>query len=292
MKKIAVYSKTIKQHHIKTVLTLFKKLDKLNATLLLSNGLYENFSKMMNFKSPVVVFDNYQEISQCSFLISIGGDGTLLDTVNYVRDSGTPVIGFNIGKLGFLANTTIDDIDNALSKILNNEYNIDKRSLIKIDGLKQLPNDINYALNEIALLKSDVSSMIRINVYIDDLFVNSYWADGLIVSTPTGSTAYSLSCGGPIVAPDAESFIITPIASHNLTVRPIVVSDKCRIKLEVDTDKKPYIVNLDSRKVKLTKKTELTLSKQDFYFNLINLENYDFFSTIRNKLLWGLDKRN
>ncbi len=292
MKKIAVYARKIKGKNLPVVIKLMHKLDQINHKLVIHKDLFNDMQKHIDFNADVVTFENQKDIVHCSFLISIGGDGTLLDTMRYVRNSGTPVIGFNIGKMGFLANTTIDDIDTALEKILKNEFTIDKRSLIRIEGVQFMPEDINYVLNEIAVLKSDASSMIKIKVFINDYFVNTYWADGLIVSTPTGSTAYSLSCGGPIIDPDTNNFIITPIASHNLTVRPIIISDKSTIKLQVDAEKKPYIINLDSKKIKMHKQTDIILTKEAFYFNLIKLEDFNFYATIRNKLLWGLDKRN
>lgn len=292
MRKIAVYARHIKDHNIKTVIELLKKLDKLDCKLVLRESLYERMRNHVDFTSTIVTFETHRDIEGCSFLISIGGDGTLLDTIGYIRNSGIPVIGFNIGRMGFLANTTLDDIDVALEKILNNDYSIDKRTLIRAEGVILKPGDINYVLNEVSLSKSDVSSMIKINAYVNDTFVNTYWADGLIISTPTGSTAYSLSCGGPILVPDTNCFIITPIASHNLTVGPVVIADDNKIHLEVDAKGKPYILNLDSRKIKLKAKQKITLSKENFTFNLIKLDEYQFFSTIRNKLLWGIDKRN
>ena len=292
MKKIAVFSRTIKKNQINTVVEIFKKLDALNCTLIIYKDLFEDIKTKIIFKSKILVFNLYKEIEGCSFLLSIGGDGTLLDTISYVRDSGIPVLGLNIGKLGFLANTNIDDFENAIHHILKNNYQIDKRTLIKIEGPQHNFQEINYALNEIAILKSDASSMIKIDVHINNLFLNTYWADGIIVATPTGSTAYSLSCGGPIIAPDSNNFIITPVASHNLTVRPIVISDMSCLKLSIDADKAPYLINLDSRKIKMTKKIDITISKEDFTFNLIKLNDYNFYSTIRNKLMWGIDKRN
>jgi len=292
MKKIAVFSRNIKKNQLNTVVDIFKKLDILNCKLIIYKDLFEDIKSNIVFKSKISVFNAYKDIEGCSFLLSIGGDGTLLDTISYIRDSGIPVLGLNIGKLGFLANSTIDDFESAIQQILNNNYLIDKRTLIKIEGHQQYFQDINYALNEIAILKSDVSSMIKIDVHINDLFLNTYWADGIIVATPTGSTAYSLSCGGPIMAPDSNNFIITPVASHNLTVRPIVISDISCLKLSIDTDKAPYLINLDSRKIKMNKKIDIFISKEDFTFNLIKLNDFNFFSTIRNKLMWGIDKRN
>ena len=292
MKKIAVFGRKIKENQINTVIEIFKKLDNLNCTLVIYKMLFDCLKDKMVFKSKIILFSTHKDIEGCSFLLSIGGDGTLLDTISYIRDSGIPVMGLNIGRLGFLANTTLDNFENAIHLILKNNYNIDKRSLIKIDSNQNFFNDINYALNEVSILKSDTSSMIKIDVHINDLFLNTYWADGIIVATPTGSTAYSLSCGGPIIVPDSNSFIITPVASHNLTVRPIVISDRSRLKLTIDADNSPYLISLDSRKIKTSKQIDINLVKGDFTFNLIKLNEDNFFSTIRNKLMWGIDKRN
>jgi len=292
MKKIAVFGRKIKENQINTVIEIFEKMDSLNCILVIFKPLFDDIKDKIAFKSKILLFNTYKEIDGSSFLLSIGGDGTLLDTIAYVRDSEIPVIGLNIGRLGFLANITLDNIENALNQVLKGNYHIDKRSLIKIECNQNFFNEINFALNEIAILKSDTSSMIKIDVHINDLFLNTYWADGIIVATPTGSTAYSLSCGGPIIAPDSNSFIITPVASHNLTVRPIVISDKSRLKLIIDAENLPYSINLDSRKIKTSKKIEINLVKEDFTFNLIKLNEDNFYSTIRNKLMWGIDKRN
>ncbi|MDD3877114.1 MAG: NAD kinase [Bacteroidales bacterium] len=292
MKKIAIYSRKINENNINTVIELFKKLDKFNCILVIFDDLYQQIKEAFQFKSKCQIFKSHEDVAMCNFLISIGGDGTLLDTITYIRDSGTPVIGFNIGKLGFLANATLADIDQTLNHILNNNYAIEERSLLKIESNALQFNEINYALNDITLHKSDASSMIKIDAFIDELFLNSYWADGIIISTPTGSTAYSLSCGGPIIAPNSNNFIITPIASHNLTVRPIVISDQSRIKLQVNALNKPFIISLDSRKFKLSKKSEFLLMKEKFSFNIIKTPDCDFYSTIRKKLLWGHDIRN
>jgi len=292
MKKIAIFSRKIKENQINLVADIINKLDKQSCTLTLYKTLYEDIKDKLSLLSYPKIFNTHTEIESCSFLISIGGDGTLLDTISFIRDSGIPVLGLNIGKLGFLANTTLDNFEYSIKQIINNDYDIDKRTLIKIKTQNNIFGEINYALNEIAVIKSDISSMIKIDVYINELFLNTYWADGLLIATPTGSTAYSLSCGGPIVVPNSENFILTPIASHNLTVRPIVLSDLSQIKLLVNTNNTPFIICLDSRKYKTSKIKELLITKENFTFNLIKLKEENFFATIRNKLMWGVDKRN
>lgn len=227
-----------------------------------------------------------------SVLISIGGDGTLLSTIAIVRETGIPVLGVNTGRLGFLASLSFDDIRLVVKDILNKNYILEKRGLLKLDSRKKLFSNFNYALNELTVTKKN-TSMITINTYVDGEYLNSYWADGLIVATPTGSTAYSLSCGGPIITPESESFIVTPISSHNLTMRPIVIPDKHTIKLTVSDERQSeFLVSLDSRTATFKKSDELMISKADFSLYLVKLKNENFFSTIRNKLMWGHDKRN
>jgi NAD+ kinase len=225
-------------------------------------------------------------------MFSIGGDGTFLETLTFVRDSGIPIIGINTGRLGFLANIAKTEINKAIDSLANKKIKIEKRSLISVTSQSKLFGEVNYGLNELTILKKDTSSLITINAYINGDFLNSYFADGLIVATPTGSTAYSLSCGGPLVMPCSQNFIITPIASHNLNVRPLVISDDSIITLKVEGRSSNYLVSLDSRSEVIDSSIELTLKKAEFSANLIQIENQNFFNTIRNKLLWGLDKRN
>lgn len=292
MKKIAIFSRPVKNSQKQDIVTILRKLDNLGCELAISNHLYNDVKDAMSFRSRITSFDIQTEMNGCSFLLSIGGDGTLLETISYVRDSGIPVLGLNTGRLGFLANTNLDDFESAISQILDNNYEIDKRSLLRTENDLPFLHKINFALNEIALTKSDHVSMIKIDASIDDIFLNTYWADGIIIATPTGSTAYSLSCGGPIIMPAANCLIMTPIASHNLTVRPLVVPDNSKITLTVNEVNAPFLLHLDSRKYKINKKFSLTITKENFSFNLIKLRNDNFLSTIRNKLMWGLDKRN
>lgn len=237
-------------------------------------------------------FSNHLDLPKdLDFLISIGGDGTFLESVTLVRDSGIPIVGFNSGRLGFLANISSVDIDKALKELLNKEYKLEKRSLIGLNCQDCLFGDFSYALNEVTIQKTS-SSLITIHTYINDLFLNSYWTDGLILSTPTGSTAYSLSVGGPIVTPDSNNFIISPIAPHNLNVRPIVIPDSSVLKLKVEGRTSNYNITLDSRSAIIEIGMEIVVSKSPFMINLIKLNSIDYFSTLRNKLMWGADKRN
>jgi NAD+ kinase len=225
-------------------------------------------------------------------MLSIGGDGTFLETVSFVRDSTIPILGINTGRLGFLANVAKTEISEAIDSLARKKFTVEKRALLSVTKPENLFGEVNYGLNEITILKKDSSAMVTIHTYINGDYLNSYFADGLIVATPTGSTAYSLSCGGPLVMPGSQNFVITPIAPHNLNVRPLVISDNNIITLKVEGRSPNYLVSLDSRSETIDDSTELTLKKADFYIHLIKLENQHFFNTIRNKLLWGLDKRN
>lgn len=226
------------------------------------------------------------------FLLSLGGDGTLLDTVTLIRDSGLPVLGINLGRLGFLASINKVEIENAVKSLLQGDYTFDKRSLLHLETKEKLFGSLNYALNEMTLFKGDGSSMVIIHAYLNGELLNSYWADGLIVATPTGSTAYSLSCGGPIIAPESNNFVITPICPHNLSIRPLIVNDDSRLSFEVDSRASRFQVSLDSRKESVAAETKLTICKESFSINLVRLNNESYFGTLRKKLMWGLDTRN
>ena len=215
----------------------------------------------------------------------------MLETLEFVRKSGIPVLGVNTGRLGFLATVYKEDFAKAIQLVTKEKYTLDKRELIELNNSTDCFKGVNYALNEFTIHKKESSAMINIDTYVDGVFLNSYFADGLIVSTPTGSTAYSLSCGGPIMVPDSDNFIITPIAPHNLNVRPIVISNNKVISFKVSGRSESFNVSLDSRSQTLKNQSELVIKKANFKFNMINLEGQHFFETLRNKLLWGIDKR-
>jgi NAD+ kinase len=225
-------------------------------------------------------------------LISLGGDGTMLDAVTLVKDSGIPVLGINFGRLGFLASISPDALQSAVDAIVNRTFVVDKRALIHLDSNEGLFGDTPFALNEFAIHKRDISPMIKIHTYINGEFLNTYWADGLIVSTPTGSTGYSMSCNGPILFPDAASFVITPVAPHNLNVRPIVIPDTNVVSFEIEGRADQFICALDARKEIVDKTVQLAIRKEQFCVNLVRLNENSFLSTLRTKLTWGLDKRN
>lgn len=224
--------------------------------------------------------------------ITLGGDGTLLDMVTLVRDSGVPVIGINFGRLGFLASINKSDIAAAIHAVVNQEFTMDARELLVIESEHKIFGENNFALNDVTIHKRDDSAMITTHVSLDGEFLNSYWGDGLIVSTPTGSTAYSLSCNGPIIFPQSNSMVLTPVAPHNLNVRPVVLPDTSTLTLDIDYRGNNYIVSCDSRTIIVDKPMQFKVYKADFKLNLVRLNNESYLSTLRKKLLWGLDARN
>ena len=226
-------------------------------------------------------------------MLSLGGDGTMLSAATLIRDSGIPVAGINFGRLGFLANVSKNHIQEALDQILAGDYQIQKRALLQVQSSDGAFEQSEYfALNDISVFRSDSSAMITIHATLDGELLNSYWADGLIIATPTGSTAYSLSCGGPIIMPGSGNFVITPISPHNLNVRPIVVNENMQLQLEIEARTEKYILTCDSKNQILSTKTTLLITKAPFNINLIRLANDQYFTILREKLLWGIDVRN
>ncbi len=293
MKNIAIYGKSISENNLKFLEALFETLkDELNTKLFIHISLKKHSSLIERFN--IDFFDGQDLLANgIDLLISFGGDGTLLDTVTMIKDSNIPVLGINAGRLGFLANITQDDIVLAVKALKNKDYKLDHRSLLRVKS-KTL-SDIktsNFALNEITVHKKDSSSMLKIDAFLDNEFLNSYWADGLIISTPTGSTAYSLSCGGPIISPGSNNFVITPVSPHNLNLRPMVVGDDVVIRLRAESRESQFLLTMDSRSVSIENNEEIFISKADFSIKLIELPDHNFFKTIRNKLFWGKDSRN
>ena len=238
-------------------------------------------------------FHSYHDFdNKCDFIFSVGGDGTFLQSVLNIRNFDIPVVGVNSGRLGFLADISEDQVQYALTNIFNHEYTVIERSMLQVDFSGKENLEFNFALNEMTVLKTDTSSMINIYAYLDKELLNNYWADGLIVATPTGSTAYSLSVGGPILTPDSENFVITPLAPHNLTIRPLVVPDNYEIKLKVEGRGTQFLASLDSRSVAVDQSTEIKIKKANFKLKTLQLPDQTFFSTLRNKLMWGMDRRN
>lgn len=290
---IALFGRSFDPAFFESFRLLVKTLETKATSFQVYEGLYQHIREHISFSKPMRVLENDALPEKDTFcLISLGGDGTLLDTLTMIRDSGIPVMGVNTGRLGFLSAISTEEIEHAATSLVNGHFSLDKRSILELAQPQGLFGSINYALNELTVLKRDNTSMISISAYVDDLYLNTYWADGLIVSTPTGSTGYSLSCGGPIISPESHNFVITPIATHNLTVRPIVIPDGSTVKLKITGRTQDYLVLLDSRSRPLNKTTELVVKRAAFPLNLICIGQKDFYKTIRNKLAWGLDKRN
>jgi len=291
--KIAIYGRSFSKSFNEPIIRLFKVLNNYNVHITIFKPFFEFIINNIHFKPKVQSFFNdHKDIcKEVDLIFSLGGDGTFLETISFVRDYSIPIVGINTGRLGFLSYISREDIADALDAIFNKKYSLEHRVLIKLVSSVDLFEGFNYALNEVTIQKKD-STMITIHAYLNNEYLNSYWADGLIISTPTGSTAYSLSVGGPIVIPNSSNFIISPIAPHNLTVRPIVVPDSNEIVLKVNSRNSKYLASLDYRSEILDTSVELTLKRADFTIKILKLENHSFYSTIRNKLMWGADKRN
>ncbi len=294
IKKIAVYGRKYGKTFDDSVYFFFTALKKIEAEVFLYEPFYQFIKSQSNYDpEPAGTFTEKFSCQQKPDLVfSIGGDGTFLECVSFIGACEVPIVGINSGRMGFLANISKEDLPSAMLAIRNNQYKILERKLIEVKSDKPVFQGFNYALNEITVQKRDSGSMITIHVYADDNYLNSYWADGLIISTPTGSTAYSLSVGGPIVVPGAGVFIITPIAPHNLTVRPIIVPDTVELSLKVEGRSENFMASLDFRTEILETSTILKLKAADFKVHTLRFDSKTFFDILRNKLMWGLDKRN
>lgn len=292
--KIAVYGREFHPSVIPYVQHLFDLLITKDTTLWIYEDFHRFLEQQVNCPQQLHTYSSYRELpDDVNFMLSLGGDGTMLAAVSIVRDSGIPVAGINFGRLGFLADISKDDIDTSLEAILLGEYNIQKRTLLSVNSEQATLFEGNhFALNDITLFKSDSSAMITVNAYLNGELLNAYWADGIIVATPTGSTAYSLSCGGPIIVPGSGNFVITPISPHNLNVRPVVISDDMELELQIESRSGKFLLSCDSKTTSLSTDIALKISRAHYQVNLIRLKNYSYFSNLRNKLLWGLDARN
>lgn len=291
---IAIYGRSFEDSFIPHVQQLFDTLYEHNLKITVYESFYPYLKARIDIKNECQTFKSHHDVAGgLRAMLSIGGDGTLLDTINIVRDSQIPVLGINTGRLGFLSSIGKDEIKAAVEAVIAKEYQIDSRALLELQvSDPSLFPEFRYALNELTVHKKDSSSMVTIHTYINDSYLNSYWADGLIIATPTGSTAYSLSTGGPILLPGSKNFIITPIAAHNLNVRPVVVPDDSVLKLTVEGRSTQFLASLDSRSEPIDASTELIIKRAPFEINLIRLEHQNFLNTMRNKLMWGLDRRN
>ncbi|MDF3077049.1 MAG: ATP-NAD/AcoX kinase [Sphingobacteriaceae bacterium] len=291
--KIAVYGRQFSNTVLPYVQHVFDSLAQHNV----ETFVYGEFSRFISgkvfFPKKFQHFNSYQDLNgNVDVMISLGGDGTMLDTVALIRDSQIPVIGINFGRLGFLASVNKDDISDAITSLVNKEYTLDKRILLSVTSDKELFGDANFALNDIVIHRSDNSAMMIIHAYLNGEFLNSYWADGLIIATPTGSTAYSLSCGGPIIFPQSGNFVITPVSPHNLNVRPVVLSDTNVLSFEIEGRSSKYLLSCDSRTEPIDTSIRIQVCREKFQINLVRLNNETYLSTLRKKLLWGIDTRN
>lgn len=291
--KAAIYSRLMEEDQRKDVQLFFDELANQKIKPVIFHHFFEQIKSSINLPEDATTFSDSADLKdEIEFIISLGGDGTLLDTVTLVRNRNISIMGINFGRLGFLASIGRDEVRTAVKAIAQRTYVNDKRTMIHLDADIPLFGNVPYALNEFSIHKRDVASMIKIHTYLNGEFLNTYWADGLIVATPTGSTGYSLSCNGPIVFPDTGSFVITPVAPHNLNVRPIIVPDDNIISFEIESRSEQLIVALDSRREIIGKDVQLAVKKEDFSINLVRLSENNFLQTLRNKLTWGLDKRN
>jgi len=290
---IAIYSKTLDNRSAGVIRRLLGILTQAGVDVSLHKPLYDFLSSLPEPVGNVAgTFCGYDDLlPETQYLISVGGDGTFLNSINIIRDSGIPVLGINTGRLGFLANISDDDLQESVEKLLAGELPVEERTLIHATINGQPVDDFPYALNDAVIQKSAIG-MITVHSWSDNEFLNTYWADGLIVSTPTGSSAYSLSVGGPIVAPESQNFIISPIAAHNLNVRPLVIPDHVTLKLKAECRGKDrhFTLSLDSRSVEYISGAEIELRRAGFKVKIV--KSASFYSTLRNKLMWGVDKRN
>jgi len=290
--KIAIYGRDITENYFTFIKFLLSELKKNDVEIFFYQPFFNFLKNKVDLPKHLILFKQHQEIKNIDYLISIGGDGTLLDTVSLVQNSEIPILGINTGRLGFLSSITTEEVAEAIKNILSKNYVLEPRILLEINSSNEEIPKNSFALNEITLQKNDTSSMITIHAYINEVFLNSYWADGLIIATPTGSTAYSLSCNGPIIFPNSGNIILNPIAPHNLNVRPLVVPDNSIITLKMEGRTDNVLVAIDSKSKAINVNSTITIKKAKHHINLMQINNHNFLTTLRNKLNWGADKRN
>lgn len=290
---IAIFGKRLAPENGEYMRQLFAELFENQVEIVV----YKPFSDIVAAYIPAGVaydvFHSYDDLQgRADLMFSIGGDGTILDTVPFVRDSGLPVVGINMGRLGFLSSISKNEMAKAVENVLAGDCQVEQRTLLELVSPDDVFGDVRYALNELNVIRNPEHSLLAIKVFVDDVYLNTYWGDGILLATPTGSTAYSLSAGGPIIAPNAKNFVITPIATHNLTVRPVVIPDDSVIRIQVEGRERKFVFSMDSRTCALDTSVQLEVRKAHFCLNLVRMRGEDFFGTIRNKLMWGKDNRN
>jgi NAD+ kinase len=290
--RIGLHGRDFKAKSSTFIEKLLHQLMHYDAEIWLSSRFVKQVESSVLKKVKYKTFELGDNLKSLDFFFSLGGDGTMLESVTYVGKAEVPILGINTGRLGFLATTSREQADDALDSLFKGNYKIESRTLLKLISSPKLFGSINYALNDLTIMKKDTSSMITVHVFVNGELLNSYWADGIIVSTPTGSTGYSLSCGGPLVYPKSESFVITPVSPHNLGSRPIVIADNLEISFQIEGRSKKYLVSLDSRFETIDDSVKLMVKKEKFKVKLVMLPGHHYFKTLRQKLNWGLDIRN
>jgi len=290
--KIALYGKRFDDEFTESIEKLLESLVRRGIGIVIYEKFYLFLTNKVSLPGTAEIFKTTEDLQGVSYMLSVGGDGTLLETAAIIRDSRIPVLGVNTGRLGFLSPISNDSIDMAIEALVNQDYTLDRRSLIEVRSTQQEFGDFPYALNDVTITSEQRNSMITIHAYVNDQFMSTYWADGLIVATPTGSTAYSLSCGGPIVMPESNNVILTPIAPHNLNVRPFVISNTSKVSLRAEGREPQFLLTLDSRTFVIDNETIIDLTRASFEFHLVTIAGFGFFNTIRQKMGWGLDARS
>ena len=295
MKKVAIYGQSYNSIAIKEVLILIDALQEENIVIFFEKDFYALLQKDNYLPKKYAIFSHFDDLnSSFDLFFTIGGDGTILRAITYIRDLNIPILGINTGRLGFLATVQKDQIKESVGLLLRKEYSIQERTLLSVKTSPETEgfSDMHFALNEVTVARKNTISMVGIKTYLDEEYLTNYWADGLIISTPTGSTGYSLSCNGPVVLPDSKSIIITPIAPHNLNARPLIISNSTKIKLEISGRENNFLMSLDSRIATISQNTQIFIEKAPFTIKNILLKDQSFLKTLRNKLLWGEDTRN
>lgn len=292
--QVVVYSKILHDKDLSHVQLLFDVLQREDINIYVYEPYYRQIKDKIMLRRDVGVFDGHLDFKthDFDFVITLGGDGTILDAVTVVRDFNVPILGINLGRLGFLAGINKNRIEEAIVSLRKGVYTIDTRKLLSLESNFPLFGDLNFALNDCTILKRDNSSMITIHTFVNGAYLNSYWADGIIIATPTGSTGYSLSCGGPIIFPNSSNFVITPVAPHNLNVRPIVIPDNAVVSFEIEGRAENFLCTLDSRFEVITAEHQLAVRRCDFTIRLVQVQEESFLYTLRDKLAWGRDTRN
>lgn len=292
--QVVVYGTQYKDKDLPYIQAVFDALHQEGFNTFVHTPYLTNIAHKVNFPGPYAPFDDYRGFSahKINFIIVLGGDGTMLNAVTLVRGANVPMLGINLGRLGFLNNIEKHQIAEAITNLRRGIFHVEERVTLYLESTPSIFGDTNFALNDCTILKRDTSSMITIHTYVNGDYLNSYWADGIIIATPTGSTGYSLSCGGPVIAPNSGNFVITPVAPHNLNVRPIVLSDDSIISFDIEGRGENFICTMDSRFELIGAHHQLAVRKNDFKVKIVRLPDDTFLKTIRDKLAWGQDMRN